>query len=232
VDADASCATDAECIYFVTSNPRKEREVNAILDAANIPFRVSHVDLDLPEYQGLPEYIAHHKCLEASKQLMGCPVLVEDTSLCFNALNGLPGPYIKWFWDSLGDHGLYSLLAGHEDKSAYCQCVLAFSPGPGIEPLLWIGRTDGVVIAPVGDGGFGWDSIFIPNCKDKPFGAMPESEKNEISHRSRALAQFIEHCRVNQAQVRAELTGSVTPSASAGSGTSAPIDASPVAGAE
>ena len=39
------------------------------------------------------------------------PVIVEDTSLCFNALNGLPGPYIKWFLEKLGSDGLHKLLA-------------------------------------------------------------------------------------------------------------------------
>ena len=108
---------DEFCIFFVTGNAKKELEVNTILGPDAIgKFRVSHVDLDLPEYQGDPLYIAHHKCLEASKQVGGA-VLVEDTSLCFNALNGLPGPYIKWFWDSIGNDGLYSMLDGYEDKS-------------------------------------------------------------------------------------------------------------------
>jgi inosine triphosphate pyrophosphatase len=62
--------------------------------------------IDLPEYQGTPEVVCREKCKEAAK-LVGGPVIVEDTCLCFNALNGLPGPYIKWFLDALKPDGLY-----------------------------------------------------------------------------------------------------------------------------
>ncbi len=55
--------------------------------------------------------------------------MVEDTSLCFNAYGGLPGPYIKWFLKNLGHEGLNRMLAGFEDKSAYAQCIFAYSPG-------------------------------------------------------------------------------------------------------
>ena len=53
------------------------------------------------------------KCRLAAQYTKG-PVLVEDTSLCFTALQGLPGPYIKHFLDGLGNEGLYKLLAAHE----------------------------------------------------------------------------------------------------------------------
>lgn len=54
------------------------------------------VNIDLDEYQGEPDEIAQKKCLAAVERL-NCPVITEDTCLCFNALGGLPGPYIKWF---------------------------------------------------------------------------------------------------------------------------------------
>ena len=57
--------------------------------------------------------------------------MVEDTSLCFKAYQGLPGPYIKWFLAKLGHDGLNKMLHGFEDKSAYAQCIFAFSPGSG-----------------------------------------------------------------------------------------------------
>ena len=64
-------------------------------------------DVDLPEYQGEPDDICIQKCKEASKVIQG-PVLIEDTCLCFNALGGLPGPYIKWFLKKLGPAGRLS----------------------------------------------------------------------------------------------------------------------------
>ena len=55
--------------------------------------------------------------------------MVEDTCLCFNAWDGLPGPYIKWFLSKLGHEGLNKSLAGFDDKTAYAQCTFAFSRG-------------------------------------------------------------------------------------------------------
>jgi inosine triphosphate pyrophosphatase len=54
--------------------------------------------------QGEPNDIATEKCRLAALQVGGA-VMVEDTGLCFNALQGLPGPYIKWFLDKLGHEG-------------------------------------------------------------------------------------------------------------------------------
>ena len=54
------------------------------------------MNLDLPELQGEPLEIAKEKVLIAYRQIKK-PVIIEDTSLCYNALKGLPGPYIKWF---------------------------------------------------------------------------------------------------------------------------------------
>ena len=170
-----SCALDERCIFFVTGNAKKEAEVNAVLSAHDIaPYRIVHVDIDLPEIQAsLDESgaleIARHKCLEASKRVGGS-VIVEDTSLCFAALNGLPGPYIKWFFETLGNDGLYRLLAGHTDHSAFCMCVLAYSDGPDAEPQLFVGRTQGRIVPPQGTAGFGWDAIFVPDGCETPFG--------------------------------------------------------------
>ena len=55
--------------------------------------------------------------------------MVEDTSLCFNAYGGLPGPYIKWFLKNLGHDGLNRMLAGFDDKTAYAQCIFAYTSG-------------------------------------------------------------------------------------------------------
>ena len=73
-------------------------------------------------------------------------VLVEDTSLCFNALNGLPGVYIKWFLEGIGHEGLNNLLMAYPDKSAYAQCIFAYAKGPDDEPVVFVGRTEGRIV--------------------------------------------------------------------------------------
>jgi inosine triphosphate pyrophosphatase len=76
-------------ITFVTGNKKKLEEVVSIL-GSSLPFQLENMRLDLPELQGEPEEISIAKCRLAAQQVNG-PVMVEDTSLCFNALHGLPG---------------------------------------------------------------------------------------------------------------------------------------------
>jgi inosine triphosphate pyrophosphatase len=86
-------------ITFVTGNLLKLKEAQHILDSTcSVPFElVAYGELDLDELQSdIPEKIAAAKCRLAAKAV-GWPVMIDDTSLCFNALGGLPGPYIKWY---------------------------------------------------------------------------------------------------------------------------------------
>ena len=193
-------------VTFVTGNKNKLAEVQAILGDVlpnlksqaldrkyriNLDFFLSIICFSVPEYQGEPEEIAKEKVKLAAQQVNG-PVLTEDTSLCFNALQGLPGPYIKWFLDKLGHDGLNKLLAGYTDKTAYAQCLFAFCAGPNSEPVVFDGRCPGRIVPARGPNTFGWDPIFQPdNAQGAPgsqtFAEMDKNEKNQISHRSRSL---------------------------------------------
>lgn len=155
----------------------------------SLPFQLVSQKLDLPELQGEPEEVSKEKCKLAAASVKG-PVMVEDTSLCFNALHGLPGVYIKWFLEKLGHEGLNNMLAAYEDKSAYAQCIFSFTPGPGQEPLTFVGRTEGTIVAARGPLDFGWDPVFHPDGKDGTFAELSKEEKNTISHRFRALEKL------------------------------------------
>lgn len=179
-------------LTFVTGNVYKLQEVIAIL-GPQFPYKVVNREIDLPEYQGEPDDICRAKCKAAAEIVKG-PVLVEDTSLCFSALGGLPGPYIKWFLEKLKPEGLHRLLHGFEDKSAYALCTFAFWEGPhdgengaGNDILVFTGKTDGHIVAPRGPPHFGWDSCFQPEGNDQTFAEMPAELKNSISHRKKAL---------------------------------------------
>ena len=104
----SSSPTPKPLVYFVTGNHNKLKEVVAILEEAaakegsSLPCEVRALDVDLPELQGKPEVIAAAKAGAAAKVVAAASkgrdkerasaVIVEDTSLCFNALKGLPGP--------------------------------------------------------------------------------------------------------------------------------------------
>ena len=133
-----------------------------------------------------PCQISREKCRIASK-LVGGAVMVEDTSLCFNALHGLPGPYIKWFLEKLHHEGLNRMLAGFEDKTAYAQCIFAYTPSPDVEPITFVGRTEGRIVPARGPTDFGWDPIFQPDGFQETYAEMDKEIKNTISHRYRSL---------------------------------------------
>ncbi|KAJ5072712.1 inosine triphosphate pyrophosphatase/ham1 protein [Anaeramoeba ignava] len=184
-------------ILFVTGNKNKAKEVNKILEMQNVPIEAEVLDLDLPEFQGDPVDIAKEKCSLAAEKATS-PVICEDTSLCYNALNGLPGPYIKWFLTSIGHQGLNNLLAAYEDKSAYAQCIFGFCQGKDYEPKLFIGKTNGKIVPARGPNNFGWDPIFQPDGFDKTYAELPSEVKNSISHRSKALTKLIEFLKENE----------------------------------
>lgn len=176
-------------VTFVTGNAKKLEEVRSIL-GQSIPFQ--SLKLELPELQGEPEDISREKARLAAIKVNG-PVLVEDTCLCFNALKGLPGPYIKWFLQKLGHEGLNNLLMAYEDKSAYALCAFSFMKGPDAEPITFLGKTPGKIVPARGPTDFGWDPIFQPDNYEQTYAEMPKEEKNKISHRYKALAQVKSH---------------------------------------
>ncbi|CAJ0766463.1 13957_t:CDS:2, partial [Entrophospora sp. SA101] len=148
---------------FVTGNKKKLEEVQAIIGKS---IDLSSHKLDLTEIQGTSQEVSKDKCKRASI-VLNCPVITEDTCLCFNALEGLPGPYIKWFLEKLGHDGLNKMLSGFEDKSAYALCTFAYSSGQNDEPILFEGRTNGKIVEARGPNNFGWDPIFQPDGFDK-----------------------------------------------------------------
>ncbi|KAK2749167.1 nucleoside triphosphate pyrophosphohydrolase ham1 [Myotisia sp. PD_48] len=143
-------------INFITGNQNKLAEVKAILGDV---IEVHSVSIDVPELQGSIEHIAKEKCRKAAEAVNG-PALTDDTALEFNALKGLPGPYIKWFLEKLGHDGLNKLVEPYEDKSIVATATFAFCSGPGEEPIIFQGRTEGKIVPARGPTKFGWDPIF------------------------------------------------------------------------
>lgn len=176
----------SKTIVFVTGNAKKLEETIEIL-GKDFTRKLTSKKFDLPEYQGEADDICISKC-QAAAAIVKAPVLVEDTCLCFNAMNGLPGPYIKWFHDKLGPDGTHKMLDGWEDKSAEAVCTFAYSSGKPEDPvLLFKGRTQGTIVSPKGSRDFGWDPIFQPDGYTQTYAELPEALKNTISHRHSAL---------------------------------------------
>ncbi|KAK0439229.1 Ham1-like protein [Armillaria borealis] len=176
-------------LIFVTGNANKLKEVKAILSSGPVPVEIDSKSLDIEEIQGTTQEVARAKCSKAAELLNG-PCITEDTALCFEALKGLPGPYIKYFLADLGHEGLNNLLVGFPTKAAWALCTFAYCEGPGKEVHLFEGRTDGSIVPARGPGVFGWDAVFQPDGSDLTYAEMPSEAKNKISHRYRALEKL------------------------------------------
>lgn len=159
----------------------------------------------MPELQGDAEDIAKEKALIAFKQTEK-PVLVEDTSLCFNAYKGLPGPYVKWFLKAVGPEGLAKMVEPFEDKTGYAQCIIAYMAPDLKEPELFIGRTPGKIVEPRGSRDFGWDPVFEPEGYDKTYAELEKETKNKISHRFRAIEAMKKYFESQSKAEKAEKT--------------------------
>ncbi|GJN87774.1 hypothetical protein Rhopal_000729-T1 [Rhodotorula paludigena] len=194
-------ATTPRTVLFVTGNANKLKEVRSILlastqhaggsDPATTPsFSVESQDLDLPEVQGSTQEVARAK-VKAAADVVGGPCITEDTALAFEALGGLPGPYIKYFLKAVGLEGLNNMLAGFSSKRATAICTFAYSAGPGSEPVLFEGTTEGKIVPARGPTHFGWDPVFEPDeGEGRTYAEMDGTAKNAISHRYRALEKL------------------------------------------
>ena len=134
--------------------------------------------------------VARAKVESAWEQLQR-PVLVEDSGLEIVAWGGFPGALVKWVEKTAGVEGIARMLDPFPDRSARAVCAIACFDG---EKLWTAGGATGGSIAPGprGAGGFGWDSVFVPNGSVRTFAEMAPAEKDAVSHRSRAWADLSE----------------------------------------
>jgi len=142
---------------FITGNMDKVKYLEQTLG-----MPLEHHKLDLDEIQSAdPQKVIEHKVRQAY-EILNKPVLVEDTVLVFNALHGLPGPFVKFFVDAEdGMESMCRMLDGFEDRSAYATATYGYFDGTDLK--FFAGRLHGVIADhPRGEGGYGWDKIFIP----------------------------------------------------------------------
>ena len=133
----------------------------------------------------------------AACEALGLPVLADDSGLCVVALGGAPGIYSARYSGAHGDDKgnralLLKNMQGVTDRRAYFACAVALVSPDGKE---WTaeGRTEGeILLEEDGEGGFGYDPIFLSSDLQKSFGIATAEEKNTVSHRYRALCAIRE----------------------------------------
>jgi len=167
-------------VTFITGNQKKVEHLEHWL---GLP--VHHHKLDLHEVQSLDIHeVTEHKARQAY-EILQAPVLVEDTSLTFTAMGRLPGTFVKWFLEEIGNDGLAKLAASLPHQQAYCTVTYAFCDGKDVQ---FFGvRTDGSVPPEPRGGGMGWNPVFIPEGETRTFGEMTLDEVEPYSPRAKAI---------------------------------------------
>ncbi|EEB73636.1 XTP/dITP diphosphatase [Thermococcus sp. AM4] len=173
-------------LAFITSNPGKVEEAKKYFEPLGV--EVYQLSIAYPEIQAdTLEEVAEYGAEWLAERTEG-PFFLDDSGLFVEALKGFPGVYSAYVYKTLGYNGILKLLEGESNRRAYFKSVIAYWDG---ELHIFTGRVDGEITEEArGSGGFGFDPIFKPEGFDRTFAEMTTEEKNEISHRGRALRAF------------------------------------------
>jgi len=176
-------------VFFSTGNFHKFNEARHVLAEFKIAAAMLRVEAIEIQDNDI-ENIAKASATDALKKT-GLPLIVEDAGLFIEALNGFPGPYSSYVYQTLGTKGILKLMEKIEKRDASFHSVIAFC-SPKENPRTFHGEVKGKIsLQERGSHGFGFDPIFEPSNSDrKTFAEMSIQEKNKFSHRAQALREF------------------------------------------
>ena len=186
-------------LLFCSSNEKKKIEIQ---QKVGRDYTILNLN-DLGHTEDIPETadtFAGNALLKAEFgfQKYGKPCFSDDSGLEVEALNNAPGVYSARYAgeprsDERNMDKLLQALEGVESRNACFKTVIAYINQDG-EVSYFEGKIEGKITKEKrGDGGFGYDPIFIPNGFDKTFAELSLEEKGKISHRALAVEKFINH---------------------------------------
>ncbi len=182
-------------------NRKKLAELHRVLAAAGVSLELLSLD-DVAPFEEAPETAATFeenalaKARDASRAT-GLASVADDSGLQVDALNGMPGVLSARWSGSHGDDAANTalLLAQLQDvpddrrgAAFVSACALVSAAGEVVVRGEWPGS---IVRAPRGDGGFGYDPVFLPSGSDRTAAQLSPAEKDAASHRGRALALLV-----------------------------------------
>ncbi|MBI5159772.1 XTP/dITP diphosphatase [Candidatus Micrarchaeota archaeon] len=175
-------------ILFATSNEHKFREAESVLKAYSI--KIVHANVSFPEIRADEcSTVARSTATTAFEQLRE-HVIVEDSGLFVEALNGFPGAYSAWAYKKIGSKGLLELLKNEGNRKAEFVSAIAFTDGKKTE--IFEGRIEGEITQKErGKNGFAFDVVFAPVGSVKTF-AEDTEYKQKKSHRRKSFEKFAE----------------------------------------
>jgi len=172
-------------LFFASSNEHKFQEAERIL--ANLGMQINLFKTTLEEIQSNNlNDIAEKKAINAY-DLIQKPVIIEDDGLFINTLNGFPGPYSSYVYDTIGNKGIMNLLENSQVRDAKFVSIIAYCDSD-CDVKLFESSIPGKISSIIEKGGWGYDPIFIPDGESKTYANV--SDKDKFSHRSAALTKF------------------------------------------
>ena len=170
-------------VLFSTSNAHKVSEANRI--AHEMGVTLSQVNLMYPEVRAdSVRTVAHEGVRYVHTQIMR-PIIVEDSGLFIEALNGFPGAYSAFVFSKIGNAGILKLMDGVDNRKAQFISAIGYSDGEVTE--VFEGVSEGhITLEARGASGFGFDPIFQPASSKKTFAEDPK-HKGQVSHRRKAV---------------------------------------------
>lgn len=185
-------------IVFATNNANKVAEINSIVpnNFKIVSLAEAGIDIDIPEPYDTFQENALIKAATVYNQF-GKPCFSEDTGLEIDALNGAPGVKSARYAGASRDFQanidlVLAQLQQHSNRVAQFRTVICLMLDGS--PKYFEGICEGVILEkPSGTNGFGYDPIFKPKGSSKSFAEMTMTEKNQYSHRKKAVQQLIHH---------------------------------------
>jgi len=190
-------------VVLATRNGHKVGEVAEILDEAGVHVELVPLPADAPDVVEDGLTFADNALLKArsAAAVTGLPAIADDSGLCVDALNGMPGVFsARWAGRSRDDAANLALVLDQvadvpdEARGASFVCAAALVLPDGTEHVVE-GRVVGSLVRePRGEGGFGYDPIFLPQGSARTTAELSAAEKHAISHRGeafRALAPLL-----------------------------------------
>ena len=185
---------------MATRNAHKVEEIRAILSA----FEVLDLSVltDPPEVEETGSTFLENAILKAQaiSELTDALVLSDDSGLEVDSLGGDPGVYSSRYAgedgnDSLNNAKLLREMDGQSERTARFRCVIVLARGGNVLAD-FSGAVEGHILQRnQGEGGFGYDPLFVPEGYERSFAELGEEFKNGLSHRSRALEGVVDWLR-------------------------------------
>jgi XTP/dITP diphosphohydrolase len=189
-------------LIFASHNKGKIKEIKELLAPLNIAVKTSD-DIEIPDVEETGTTFAENSLLKSSAiaKITGIACIADDSGLCVDALNGAPGVYSARYAPNRDfDKGMEKLLtemkeSSNKSRSAHFSCVISLAYPDG-KYEIFEGRVDGhIAEKKQGNGGFGYDPLFIPDGFDKSFAELGSEIKNNISHRARAMQKLLAYLK-------------------------------------